>query len=546
VSDYVEKNEIFPKNEIEDLLTYIDGIRRLTASIGQELDRTFINKFFASLIQADSLEEISIKFETEYQLTVFLPPNLPLISSRALSILNSIKKIATVKRSSPSREMIISEEGDLSRISIHIITKEALPTVKDFISSFNFIESYEIQEFDTEEEFKRVREESKDKIISTGFSLTDIQMQRMNGLLAELFRLENIISKVDMSELSKNERYMIGNFRDNIFEMQEIVNDIRLIPINNILTSLRRHVRSTSEKMGKEVDFFVSGENVRFERNIADGLMDPLIVLINNALAHGIEDVQERENLGKSPKGMIRIQAIAADNNTILRIFDNGRGIDFEHIWKIAQERGLVEGAFNDNEARLLLFRPSFSTASDVSTVAGRGMGLVQVRDFVTKFNGKINVSSNPGQNTTFELSFPIQNSIAPVVTVEINGQEYGFPENQIENIVRLMDGESLGQDKLVQFDTRFGRIKTLNLPVIFAKKGDPIISDEGAIIVWNNGIERVGFYVNDIFSFQELSINYNDPINTISPYFNGSVVKANGEQIFLLQPTAFQSLENL
>jgi Chemotaxis protein histidine kinase and related kinases len=196
--------------------------------------------------------------------------------------------------------------------------------------------------------------------------------------------------------------------------------DLRMVPIDRILQRAYRAGRSAAVAAGKQIEFEVIGGEIKIDKALSDAIADPLIHLVRNAVDHGIETEPERLNAGKDRKGKIRIEASTLQGRTTIKVSDNGRGIDSESICTEAKRLNLIaEDARIDLELSVrLIFRAGFSTASDVSEVSGRGVGLNVVETTIEELGGTIRVKSTPGVGSVFEILLPVTFSLLNAVVV--------------------------------------------------------------------------------------------------------------------------------
>ncbi|HEU4594552.1 MAG TPA: ATP-binding protein [Pyrinomonadaceae bacterium] len=232
-------------------------------------------------------------------------------------------------------------------------------------------------------------------------------------------------------ELSRAERTELEirapRIRRRFFELEERLIELRMVPVRATLERAARAGQTVARAAGKEVDFEIEGGEVRLDKSLAEGVADPLLHLLRNAVGHGIESRAEREAAGKSARGRIRLEANAEGSRVSLRVTDDGRGIDPERVARAARERGIIGGdvRLSEQQALRLIFRPGFSTASELSTVSGRGVGLDVVEQMVERAGGELRVWSRRGEGTTFEMRLPTTLALVPSLVVRSAGHRY-------------------------------------------------------------------------------------------------------------------------
>jgi two-component system chemotaxis sensor kinase CheA len=215
--------------------------------------------------------------------------------------------------------------------------------------------------------------------------------------------------------------------RRRFFELEERLIELRMVPMRATLERAARAGQTVARAAGKEVDFETEGGEVRLDKSLAEGVTDPLLHLLRNAVSHGIESREERESAGKPARGRVRLEATAEGSRVSLRVSDDGRGIDAEMVTRAAIERGIIsrEERLTEQQALRLIFRPGFSTASELSTVSGRGVGLDVVEQMVERAGGELRVWSRRGLGTTFEMRLPTTLALVPSLVVRSAGHRY-------------------------------------------------------------------------------------------------------------------------
>jgi two-component system, chemotaxis family, sensor kinase CheA len=200
-----------------------------------------------------------------------------------------------------------------------------------------------------------------------------------------------------------------------------------MVTLRGSLLRAARAGRAAARAAGKRVEFEVAGGDARLDRSLAERVADPLLHLVRNAVDHGVETGEERLAAGKTPEGRVRVEADAEGGLVVLRVSDDGRGVDVEAVGRVAAAAGLVEPGARLTEAHALrlIFRPDFSTAARASLVSGRGVGLDVVERAVEEAGGEVRVRSLGGRGTTFELRLPTSLALLPAHVVRLGARRY-------------------------------------------------------------------------------------------------------------------------
>jgi two-component system chemotaxis sensor kinase CheA len=226
----------------------------------------------------------------------------------------------------------------------------------------------------------------------------------------------------------------VGNIRRRLVELEESLIALRMIPVEQMLERAARAGRIAARLTGKQVDFETHGGEVRLDKSLADAMADPLLHILRNAVDHGIETSAERTAAGKSAQGHVSLDAWTEGSRVVLKVADDGRGIDRERVARAAAAQGIIEAGklLTKEQAVRLIFRPGFSTAAAVSSVSGRGVGLDVVERAIELVGGELRVSSEQGSGTTFEMSLPMTLSLKLALVAHSAGYHYCIDAKQV------------------------------------------------------------------------------------------------------------------
>jgi two-component system, chemotaxis family, sensor kinase CheA len=263
-------------------------------------------------------------------------------------------------------------------------------------------------------------------------------MNLVEDLVINRGRLKQIAQQHHIKEMDE----AIGMVDRSVSDLQNLMMNIRMIPLNHIFNRLPRVVRDVAQYDSKEVEFVMEGGETELDRSVMDGLNDPLLHLIRNSVNHGIESPEAREAAGKPRKGYVKLAAHRDRDNVIIEIIDDGAGINIEKVKKKAMEKGLITqeaaDAMTTDDAIDLLFQPGFSTADKITDISGRGVGLDVVKRSIESLKGTIRVETNPGKGSRFELLLPPTMAIVDVMIVKINGKRLAIPISSIVEVANF------------------------------------------------------------------------------------------------------------
>jgi two-component system chemotaxis sensor kinase CheA len=294
-----------------------------------------------------------------------------------------------------------------------------------------------------------------------------------------------------------------------VTELQEGLIEIRMVPVGQIFERLTLAVRKLSRELGKEVNLLISGEETQLDKSMVEAVADPLLHLIRNALDHGIEPKEERGHTGKPEIGTIHLSAVQRGNTVAIEVVDDGRGIDLGMVYQKALQKGIAEKdkTYNQQELLNFLFLPGFSTATRVTEVSGRGVGLDVVSKNLARLNGMVDIESTPGKGTKFIITLPITMVIIKALIVRVGSELYAIPLNAVSESLMIARDEikTIEQRQVVQL-----RNHTLSLLYISDIFSLPTMEEKDErlyVIVVGLAEKRIGLVVDSIEGQQEIVI---------------------------------------
>jgi two-component system, chemotaxis family, sensor kinase CheA len=241
--------------------------------------------------------------------------------------------------------------------------------------------------------------------------------------------------------------------RRRVGRLQEMVMAVRLVPLGRVLGRFHGLVRRLAHEQGKEARLVVEGEDTEMDKSTADGLAEPLLHLVRNAIDHGIERPDVREAAGKPRHGTVRITAAREGDRVRVRVEDDGRGVDLDAVLDRARAAGLVHDAatLTEEDVAGLIFHPGLSTRTDVDTVSGRGVGLDVARRSARALRGEMQVETRPGGGTRFTMRLPLAVAVVPSLVFEAAGEILAVPATAVARALTLGRVERVGSTEVVR-----------------------------------------------------------------------------------------------
>jgi chemosensory pili system protein ChpA (sensor histidine kinase/response regulator) len=362
----------------------------------------------------------------------------------------------------------------------------------------------------------------------------------------------NILSRsmaeisADVNEVLSQLQGYIGRVQGDIDEFTKLAHHLqdeftaaRMVPIGTLYSRLSRAVRDAAKSSGKQVDLDLAGSETELDNSIIQQISDPLVHLVRNSVAHGIESSEDRLKAGKPELGKVSLRAYHRGNHIYIEVKDDGRGIDYQRVRQSAVERGLVSNhtadSLTERELRDMLFHPGFSTAPAKTELAGRGVGLDVVRANLNALNGEIEIQSTTGAGTAFTLKVPLTLIISPALFVRCGATNFALPLAVVEEIRRLRadEIEDVGGKLLTKVRdvvTEVVRLDSyLGLPPLEA------INGYFHMVVANAGNRQIGLVVEEVIGKDEIVIkNLGEYLRRVK-LFPGTTIAPDGSLILLL-----------
>lgn len=320
-------------------------------------------------------------------------------------------------------------------------------------------------------------------------------------------------------------------------DLHRSVSAVRLVPLAATLRRLPRMARDIAAGLGKQIDFLVSGEALEVDKQIADGLFEPLLHLIRNAIDHGVEGSEGREAAGKAATGRVALAASRDGDAILVTLEDDGAGIDAERIRAAAISRGLLtpEAAaqLSDAAALRLIFAPGFSTASEVTEVSGRGVGMDAVLTAVERMRGTIDIASEPGKGTRFRLRLPANALTTRLLVIEVGSDRYGVALDQIVETVRIDSSALMPVGGGSACVLRGRTVPVLSLAALLG--GTDMPAATAKLLVTRSGGERVALKVDGFAERIDTLVRPPSGILAGVPGVTGSTLLGDGGVLLVL-----------
>jgi two-component system chemotaxis sensor kinase CheA len=318
-------------------------------------------------------------------------------------------------------------------------------------------------------------------------------------------------------------------------ELRDSTMGVRTLPIGSLFGRFRRLVHDLSQELGKTIELTTIGEETELDKTMIERLNDPLIHLIRNAIDHGLEVPEARAAAGKPAPGRITLSARHAGAEVLVSISDDGRGLDRARIQARAEEQGLLPpGAkLSDGELFQVLFQPGFSTAREVTSLSGRGVGMDVVKRTIEGLRGKIDIASTSGKGTVVTLRLPLTLAIIDGLLVRVGNGRYVLPLSAVEECVELSGDEDARSNGRSFLSVRGELVPYLRLRELFATLAPP--DPYQKVVIVASGEQRIGLVVDQVIGNHQTVIKSLSKLHADSGTFSGATILGDGAVALIL-----------
>lgn len=563
VEDLREEKELQP-NQITDLLLELDQVEQQSQnqSDQQHSETTTSDTPLAQLSLAFEQLDSSDLFVIEqavagdyhaFSIAVRLEKDSMLKGPRAFLIMEKLEQSGDILHTEPSAEQL--EEGDFdSDFRLVYLTQNELAEVQKNIASNSEIEEFRVEPFQanpsqaTNETLKT--DTTKEPTTKTKETMTHHASVSNQSIRVDLSRLDSFLDLVSELVVYRNQLEDVSH-RENIeaikdpleqvshltSELQDLVLRIRMQQVNVVFSRFPRMVRDLSTELGKEMDLVIIGEETELDKTVVSELSEPLVHLLRNSVDHGIESPEEREALGKSRKGTIRLAAYQEGNRVIITLEDDGKGLDPQVIKASAERKGLATEGLSDEEIQQLIFHPGFSTAEKVTNISGRGVGMDVVQSKIANLGGTIELWSRPNKGTRFTIKLPLTLSIIQALMVRVGTETFAIPLDLVERVVIIKEEEVIQTVSQEVYRFQEDLIPIIRTDQLLGIEGNTV-GKKFAIIV-NSEQQYYGLLADELVGQQEIVIKKIDPLLQQLDRYQGATILGNGSIALILDVNA-------
>ncbi len=508
------------------------------------------------------------------ELKITLSENTLLKSARAFLIVKDLEEHGEILKSEPSTQEIENEEFDLE-LKFILVTKNTVNEILNVVNgisevakveatqiNFDNIEVVEPKGVEAEvknepvkqEEVKPIEQEpvkpveekplekkvevSKEtakkaapkKDVKKAHQSVRVDLERIDNLMnmvSELViyrtRLEQIVNVHKSQELNET----LEQVGRTTSDLQDLVMKIRMLPLDTVFNRFPRMIRDVSVELNKEINFIIEGADTELDRTVIDEIGEPLIHLLRNAADHGIESVEKRVALGKSPVGTVKLVAYQEGTKALIKVIDDGAGINVEKVKAKAEQKGINTDGMSDSDIKNLIFAQGFSTNDVVTDISGRGVGMDVVKTKISALGGTVDVISEEGKGSTFVIKLPLTLQIIQALLVKVGEETLAISLGFIDRVIDYKEENikrSNGKEVIIYRENVIPLIRLNESLDIEASE-----TNKKFVIIVNVGDKTIGLLVDSLQGQQEIVIKpLGKTLKNLDQYI-GATILGNG-----------------
>ncbi|MDS1029503.1 chemotaxis protein CheA [Bacillota bacterium LX-D] len=520
-------------------------------------------------VERNIINTAKIKGYNVWHIIVKLVDDCLMKAARAYIVFNNLKESGEVIKTTPTTTEIEEEKFDNS-FEIVLISHEDADHIRSIITSITEIDDVVVTPVVLEDEKNTAAQKQQQPIQQQhqqeGTTPNKAQTKPQAAakvaqtVRVDVQRLENLMNLVGELVIDRTRLLDVGGGLKNKLgsgklvetleevsvhigrittDLQEEIMKARMFPIEQVFNRFPRMVRDLAQKANKEIEFIVEGRETELDRTVIEEIGDPLIHLLRNAIDHGIEHPEERIALGKPEKGTVILKAFHQENQIIITVEDDGKGMDPAKLREKVVEKGLMSAEaanrLSEREVFNVIFLPGFSTAKVVSDVSGRGVGMDIVRNHIEKINGIIDIDTAIGKGTRFTIKLPLTLAINRSLLVYLEQSVFAFP---LSSVVEIINVEKKAIQRIQKRDVILVRGEVLPLvklrELLMEQKMEEL-PDKFPVVVCGISEKRIGFIIDSLLGEQEIVIKSLGEYIGQVPGLAGATIMGDGRVALIL-----------
>lgn len=430
---------------------------------------------------------------------------------------------------------ILVERGDLARDDLERVLSQRSQLGEDLLAK-KLVDTDVIEASLMEQEV--IRQTRLNRRKEEAFSSVRVASEKLDGivnLVGELVTVQSNLSQTATNRKDPELEAIAERVERLTFDLRDIAFAVRMVPFGTIFPRFRRLIRDLASETGKEVRLLTEGGETELDKTVIEKLTDPLVHVIRNCIDHGIEEPAEREKLGKNPEGTVVLRAGQWGTDVLIQVIDDGRGLDAKRIREKAEEQGLLgaHDPFSEEEILELVTTPGLSTADEITSISGRGVGLDVVRRSIESLRGVMEIAGGPGEGTTVTIRLPLTLAIIEGLLVRIASERYIMPLSEVLECVELPQRAAARSNGRRLANVRGELVPYIRLREWFGISQDPPPIEQ--IVLTQNPGGRVGFVVDQVVGEQQTVIKSLGRLYRRAEGISGATILGDGSVALIL-----------
>jgi two-component system, chemotaxis family, sensor kinase CheA len=481
-------------------------------------------KFAFSELEAKTAQQAQDKGFQVFKIVITLNRDCVMKEARAFLVITNLRKLGEILKSIPEVENLKEGKFDFS-FTVFLASKEDQKIIRQELLSISEIEEVVVSSAEMQE---KTAAEVKSSAQTASAQSGPVYIKKIQSMRIPVERLDKImnlmgelaIAKIRLGQIVQT--YKIEALEEVVFMLDRLITTLqdevmqtRLLPVAYILDAFPRVVRDVARKQNKEVDLEILGSEIELDRVVLDEISDPLLHLVRNSIDHGLETPEERTKKKKNPRGKVTIQVSRQKGQIFIEVGDDGQGVDFQAVKKVALTTGLIteEETKNLDDKMILdlIALPGFSTSAKITDISGRGVGLDVVKSKIEALGGRVDFETKKDIGSKFILTLPLTLAIIKAMLVRVQEEIYAVPLMNIRETIKISKKELKYLQNFEVIKVRDEVIPIIRLDKILGVASSKLKLEDGderlSLVIVEYGKKAMGLVVSQVLGEQDIAV---------------------------------------